>query len=304
MSKSGGFFARAYGRLALPVMVTDLDARIVYVNPAFTRVTGYGLDEIRGENPRLLQSGLTKRRVYREMWRALTAGEDWHGKLINRNKRGRHIIESLHVSPLANASGETAYYLGVWLDVTRDVATKERLRVAARTDDLTGLLNRRGLVEQLERELRRARRHGRPLCAMLVDLDDFKATNDRHGHATGDAVLRAAGAAIKASVRAEDVVGRYGGDEFVVLLPEAKSDLAHVIADRVVAAVRGCGDRVPAESGAGRPAVSCSAGVAAVESVEGVQLEQVVRTLDRRLFAAKSAGKGRVSSQDEDAASE
>lgn len=160
---------------------------------------------------------------------------------------------------------------------------RERLSHQARTDELTGLYNRRHFHERLGSELARARRSGEPVGLMLLDVDDFKAVNDGHGHPVGDAVLRAFAALMNETVRGADVVCRTGGEEFAVILPGAEAAEAIAAAHRVVVAIR--------EAGLGPGgALTASVGLA-IAPAEGDTVAALFRAADDRLLAAKAAGK-------------
>jgi diguanylate cyclase (GGDEF)-like protein len=154
-------------------------------------------------------------------------------------------------------------------------------------DELTELPNRRGSARQLDVLISRARRHGQQLALLLIDADRFKAVNDEHGHAVGDVVLRELAARLRARVRREDVVGRWGGEEFVVALPETTPDGAAAVAESLRAAVA----RSPIEAGGVALGVTVSIGVAAWT---GQELDALVDGADRALYAAKAAGRDRV----------
>jgi two-component system cell cycle response regulator len=155
-------------------------------------------------------------------------------------------------------------------------------------DELTELPNRRGASRQVDVLLSRARRHGHQLALLLIDADRFKRVNDEHGHAVGDVVLREISTRLRERVRREDVVGRWGGEEFVVALPETTPDGAAAVAESLRDAVA----RMPIEAGDGlRLDVTVSIGVAAWT---GQELEDLVARADHALYAAKAAGRDRV----------
>lgn len=154
-------------------------------------------------------------------------------------------------------------------------------------DELTELPNRRGSVRQLEVLISRARRHGQQLCVLLVDADRFKAVNDDHGHAAGDLVLRELACRLRDRVRREDLVGRWGGEEFLVALPETTPDAATAVAESLRAAVAGA----PVDAAGVELGVTVSIGVA---GWTGEPLEELVDRADQGLYAAKAAGRDRV----------
>ncbi len=163
--------------------------------------------------------------------------------------------------------------------------THSQLEQLATQDPLTNVLNARAFSHELAQELSRNRRYGRPLALIYLDLDDFKSVNDAHGHATGDAVLRLVADAMRAAVRQADVVGRLGGDEFGVLMPETDGDVAHAAANRLVSGIR--------TVFRGTPSVTASIGVVAVSGTEA-GTDELLRKADQAMYAAKRAGKDRV----------
>jgi len=155
-----------------------------------------------------------------------------------------------------------------------------RLETQLFEDPLTGIYNRRFLLSQLVALASGARRHERPMAVAMVDLDEFKAVNDRHGHDVGDAVLVGAGEALQRSLRAEDVLGRLGGEEFLALLPDTDANAAAIAAERLRAAVAGA--ELPAP-------VTASVGWAVLQ--EGEEPRELVQRADAALYAAKAAGR-------------
>jgi two-component system cell cycle response regulator len=162
------------------------------------------------------------------------------------------------------------------------VAQGMRLESMLREDALTGLLNRRAILSQLGGTISGARRHGHPLSIAMVDLDNFKRINDTHGHSTGDAVLVAAVRAMRTHLRAEDALGRLGGEEFLVLLPHTEAPAARSVAEKLRAEVAAAPAPVP---------VTCSMGVA---TWSGETPDLLLRRADEALYAAKDAGRDRV----------
>lgn len=174
------------------------------------------------------------------------------------------------------------------------VLENARLFESATYESLTGFLRRDAVLEQLERELERARRYGRPLTVGMADLDDFKAINDSHGHLVGDTVLAGVARALAAGLRSSDAIGRYGGDEFLLVLPETDLDGAAAVADKL----RGLVEAVRIDADAGSVVrVTLSIGLAAVVELDRPDhpsVEGIIALADRRLFAAKQRGRNRV----------
>jgi diguanylate cyclase (GGDEF)-like protein len=163
--------------------------------------------------------------------------------------------------------------------------TQSLLELLATHDLLTGTLNARSFTERLSQEFGRIRRYHRPLALLYLDLDDFKAVNDRHGHETGDAVLRLVADATRSAVRQSDIVGRLGGDEFAVLMPETEGPVAQAAAARLVGSIR--------EGFRGTPSVTVSIGVVSTPNASAGP-EELLRQADQAMYEAKRGGKDRV----------
>jgi diguanylate cyclase (GGDEF)-like protein len=171
------------------------------------------------------------------------------------------------------------------------------VRTAASTDGLTGLLNHGAMQVRVREEIARSERDGQPLCCVLIDLDDFKRVNDELGHPAGDALLRRVADALRAEVRPYDQVARYGGDEFVIVLPGTEESVARAVAERVRERVR---TGVP--RGAGGALGNCSIGVSSWAPPMGA--DDLLAAADRALLLAKRTGKGRVAVANPDAEEE
>lgn len=172
----------------------------------------------------------------------------------------------------------------------RMLAARDELRAEAITDELTGLMNRRGIVERIQHELALIARDGRDLSVLMVDIDHFKAVNDAHGHAIGDEVLRDVSSRMRRQLRAYDDIGRLGGEEFAVLLPECGAAGAMAVAERIRRSVGS--DAVKTSAAAVQ--VTVSIGIAGVDRLDDYKPEQVLAQADRALYVAKSAGRNRV----------
>jgi diguanylate cyclase (GGDEF)-like protein/PAS domain S-box-containing protein len=163
----------------------------------------------------------------------------------------------------------------------------------ARTDPLTGLFNRRHLLEIAERDVELARRHKHPLATLMIDIDHFKAVNDTYGHATGDEVLCAVATRLRGSLRTSDIFGRVGGEEFVAVLPETEAEQARIVAERVRCAV----GNEPVHTKAGEIGVTASVGLATLTDRNGDApsiLDSLLKSADEALLEAKRAGRNRV----------
>ena len=200
-----------------PIIITDLQARIEYVNEAFTRVSGYSASEALGKNPRLLQSGKTSPQLYKEMWTRLLSGQAWNGELINRRKNGQEYYENALIFPIRNDAGVITHYLAHKEDVSERKSAAERIQYLSEFDQLTGLPNRVLLMEQLQLELAQAKRSAQTALVLWLNLDLFKDINDAFGHEAGDGILREVARRLRTLVKGRDLVARYSGDNFIIV---------------------------------------------------------------------------------------
>lgn len=201
------------------IMITDVEGEILAVNPAFTRITGYGANEVIGRSPSILNSGLQDKSFYEKFWQALKASGSWQGEVHNRKKSGEAYPEWLTVNAARDADGRILSYIAVFSDLSQMLAAEQRLSYLAHHDPLTGLANRQLLHDRLEQVTAQSLRSGTQFSLVFVDLDRLHMINVSHGHTVGDRALREAGQRLLATVRESDTVTRLGGDEFVIIAP-------------------------------------------------------------------------------------
>ncbi|MFZ6657110.1 ABC transporter substrate-binding protein [Undibacterium sp. TJN19] len=271
------------------VMITDADSVIEYVNPHFTRETGYPSDEAIGKKPNMLQSGQTDATTYQEMWTQLLRGEVWAGELINRRKNGEVYWEEARIAPVKDDSGKTTHYVAVKVDVSERKLANDRLAYMAHHDSLTNLPNRTLFFERLAQGLALAKRNMTRLALMYIDLDRFKPINDSFGHSVGDLLLQQAAERMKSCLRDSDTVGRIGGDEFVALtLNVSDGQSACLLAEKIRAALG-----QPFHIADNAHIVSCSIGIAIYPDHGTTEIELSKRA-DFAMYAAKAGGRDQV----------
>ena len=210
------------------IVVTDPDGIIIRVNQAFTRLSGYALQECRGLKSNLLKSGRHDVDFYREMWEAIIQKGHWAGEIWNRHRTGQIRRHDLTITAVLDSKEQIVNFVGLLRDVTERHTQQEEMRHLATHDQLTGLANRTLLMEALNRSLALAARQGRRVGLLFLDLDGFKPVNDHFGHGTGDCLLLAVANRLLSSIRKSDTLCRQGGDEFVLLVPEVE-DLAQLV---------------------------------------------------------------------------
>ena len=235
MEKQNLLLVTALQAAANGIIITDKRAVIKWVNPAFTKLTGYSLKEVIGHKPsELIKSSKQTQPYYQEMWQTLLTGKPWRGEIINKRKNGSLYDEELNIAPVLNKAGVIEHFIGIKEDITPRKRMEEKLKVLANTDPLTGLFNRRVFLERLEEETERLNRSKKHCATLLMlDLDFFKQVNDNYGHAAGDKVLCYFADILTTTLRSIDLAARLGGEEFAILLPSTSTKGALIIAERL-----------------------------------------------------------------------
>ena len=270
----------------------DAAGRFTFINPAALALFGYDdeAEVLGGNSHRLTHHTDAEGEPYPEaecpISRAIHHGEPleaWQDRFFRRD--GRSFPVEVHVTPLRREHGPVTGGVVVFRDISERKRLEERLRYLARHDSLTDLLNRSALEGRLDEELHRAERYGTGFALVMFDLDHFKAVNDRYGHEVGDSVLRQVARLAREELRGSDVVGRWGGEEFLILLPETDPQEAEALAERLRA-------KVAKHDFTGPEGVTLSLGVAAFAG--GEHHGHLLKRLDNALYAAKEAGRNRV----------
>ena len=278
-----------YNNSSEAMMITDERNRIIAINPAFTEVTGYTLDEVSGRNPGLLKSGKHDADFYRNLWNDVKTRGIWHGQIWNRRKSGETYPEWLTINTIYNPDGSVHRHVALFSDITDKVRTDELIWRQANFDLLTDLPNRRMCHDRLEQEIKKAHRGNSRLALLFIDLDRFKEVNDTLGHQLGDRLLIEAAHRIVSCVRESDTVARLGGDEFTVVLSELP-DSTHVekIAQQILEKLS-----APFMLGTDNAYVSASIGITFYPD-DALDVEQLLRNADQAMYLAKNAGRNRL----------
>ncbi len=200
------------------MLVTDANNIILRVNRAFTRITGYSAEEVIGRNPRILQSGRQDTIFYAAMWKSINNTGIWEGEVWNRRKNGEIFPEHLTITAVKDQDGIVSNYVATLSDITLSKAAADEIEQLAFYDPLTGLPNRRLLLNRLKPALASSHRSSRKGALLFIDMDNFKTLNDTLGHDIGDMLLQQVAERLTSCVREVDTVARLGGDEFVVML--------------------------------------------------------------------------------------
>lgn len=264
------------------IVITDLAGGIEYINPAFSRISGYAEDEAVGRNVEtLLRSGKTPDGIHRELWDRLRQGQSWRGELVNRSKSGAEYVVSALIYPLRNHDGEVTHFISHQQDITEQKQTAERIRQLSHFDQLTGLPNR----GQLHEQFRRTHAQGGSLALLWIDLDRFKDVNDSLGHAAGDQLLQEVAKRLHASVGADCLLSRQSGDEFVVIVPGADQSVAAALAQSLLHALAQPLDVMGQDF-----FVTVSIGIALCPG-DGEQLDVLLKSAEIAMYRAKEDGR-------------
>ncbi|WP_445003926.1 bifunctional diguanylate cyclase/phosphodiesterase [Halomonas mongoliensis] len=275
----------------LGMLITDGNGRILKVNETFTRITGYSEAEVLGRNPRLLSSGLHDGAFYRRLWCSVLSSGSWQGEVWNRRKNGELFPEWLTLSAVRDTEGKPTHFVATFSDLTERKAAEEEIHQLAFFDPLTGLPNRRLMLDRLEVSLKDSYRSGQIGALIFVDLDHFKQVNDTLGHHAGDQLLREVAHRYEEVLRETDTLARLGGDEFAVLLhdlgrePDAVAVIAERVANKLLAVMQ-----TPIRLGEERVSVSASLGITLFRDHE-MTLDEIMQQADMALFQAKAAGR-------------
>ena len=278
---------RAIEASITPILIADCAGSrhpILYVNPAFERVTGYSREEVVGRDCSFLQGNDRNQPELEKIRAALREQRDGHALLRNYRKDGSLFWNDLHITPVRDPeTGHVTHFVGVQHDVTETRRYQEELEHQANHDALTGLANRNLLNDRLEQAVMQARRHGGLLLVALLDLDQFKLINDSLGHGIGDRVLKVVAERLTGSVRQGDTVARLGGDEFVLVIQDQEhEDDAVQLIERIVTAV---GESLLIDGN--ELSVTCSIGVS-IYPHHGEDAGTLLRNADTAMYRVKA----------------
>jgi len=269
------------------LLVRAADRSIVYLNPRAAELLALSPTNAIGRPIPDIFAESTDREALEYLIRRNGTIRDFEVEL--RATGGSSIWGLVSVSTVAYGE-EPVLLIGI-NDITRRRRLEDDLRLRATTDGLTGIANRAHFMDTGDLEVHRARRYARPLSLLLIDLDHFKAINDTHGHGAGDRAIRAAVRACLAALRSIDRMGRLGGEEFAVLLPETGPEGAIVVAERLRAAI----ETVSIDIESGRTlSITASVGVASLAETDPTRIDGLIGRADRALYQAKRAGRNRV----------
>ena len=273
------------------MIITDAGQRILRVNAAFTRISGYNLEDVSGRTPALFKSGRHDQAFYQAMWESIAAKGSWQGEIWNRRKNGEVFPEWLTITAVKNSSGRITHYVGALTDITLRKSAEDEIRNLAFYDPLTRLPNRRLLLDRLHQALASSARSGRQGALLFLDLDHFKTLNDTLGHDIGDLLLQHTAQRLATCIREGDTVARFGGDEFVVMLVDLSTIheqslvQAETIGEKILTALS-----QPYDLSGHEYRNTASVGVTLFSNHHATPLE-LLKEADLAMYAAKATGR-------------
>lgn len=259
------------------LVITNTEGEILRVNKAFMSMTGYAEQEVVGKKPNILASGRHDQKFYSQMWQSLLSEGFWRGAVWNKRKDGTEYLELKVISAVKDVNGMTTHYVSNGLDYTVQNELELQLEKLSKTDPLTGSFNRRTFEERLREALLVFKRYEQPFGILLLDLDHFKAVNDNYGHDIGDQVLVRISKLIQDNIRETDMLFRWGGEEFVVLLPNTEKRGVEIFGNRI---------RELIEQEETHPRITCSIGATIADRYD--EKLSIIKRADEALYQAKS----------------
>lgn len=279
--------ANALESVANAIFITDETGHIVWANQAFSRLCGYRLQEVIGNTPAMLRSGLQSEAFYADLWQTILSGRIWRGHVVERHKNGALYTVDQTITPLVGEHGVISHFIAIQQDVTLRRQDAEHEHYLAYHDPLTGLPNRNFFLDLEQQAMIRAKYTQHALALLFLDLDGFKLVNDTFGHEIGDQLLRAVAERLASTVRRSDTVGRFGGDEFAILVPDLlDNDVAILLARKLIATIA-----QPFMIAARDIHIGASIGISLFPR-DGQTQEDLLRKADQAMYLAKKQGGG------------
>lgn len=270
------------------IVITDANMLVVDVNQTFSTITGYSRDEVLGTQPSIFRPGSHSEPYFDALWQGLREQGHWNGEIWSWHKNGEAYAEMITISAVADGQGTVQNYVVLFMDITPMKTYQKQLENLAHFDGLTHLPNRLLLADRLHQAMSQSQRRKQALAVVFLDLDGFKAVNDLHGHAVGDALLIVVSQRMKGALRDGDTLARIGGDEFVAVLVDLDQvEDTEPVLERLLQAAAD-----PVSVGDAVLNVSVSMGVS-VYPRDGTHADLLLRRADQTMYQAKQAGRNR-----------
>jgi diguanylate cyclase (GGDEF)-like protein/PAS domain S-box-containing protein len=281
--------ANAVEQNSTSIIVMDENGFIQYINPYFTKETGYKIDDLQGKTPVVLTTTPDDINCLQRIWDKLYTGETWVGELAFKRKNGELYWAEARFAPIKDVNGVIKHAVSTLIDISAQKLAQQQLSHIAHHDVLTDLPNRLSFFKHFTQNLSLAKRQQKNLALFFVDLDGFKRINDIFGHKEGDYVLKECARRMSRSIRVSDVIGRIGGDEFLVLLPDINCEEgAIIVANKILKAIE-----MPLTINNQTEKLSCSIGISLFPQ-HGKTESELTKNADKAMYEAKSNGKNGV----------
>ncbi|KJY83848.1 diguanylate cyclase [Vibrio galatheae] len=265
------------------VVITDRNNRIIQVNSEFTRISGYTLEDVKGQPPSLFASGKHQQEFYMNMWKVLEEQGLWEGEVVNKRRDGSLITEILRIQTVRDRFGVIQFYVASFVDISQRIELENRLRELSEKDPMTSLWNRRKFDTEMQTQAMLAKRYSDSESAALalIDIDHFKRINDTYGHDQGDEAIKQVAECLVAQLRETDIVARIGGEEFAIIMPNTPLPEADRVLNRVRVAI----------NQQSKLDITVSAGVTEISN----KPQATYKRADIALYESKSLGRNQVS---------
>jgi diguanylate cyclase (GGDEF)-like protein/PAS domain S-box-containing protein len=266
----------------IPLSRTNIDGVITEVTEAFTILTGYSQADIVGKTHAILKHPENTNEYFEKMWATILNGKAWDAELLNKHKNGSNFWVKIHIIPHFDCDGSITGFTSL----RRDITERKKALKLARTDDLTQIYNRKFFNETLDLEIKKSKRYDHTFSIVMIDIDHFKRINDTYGHLEGDNVLKRFAELISSMLRTTDVFSRWGGEEFMILLPHTTLDEATTVAESLRTTIENF-------SKSSHKGTTISVGVTSFSPLNDDKEELLLRC-DKNLYKAKEMGRNRV----------
>jgi len=267
------------------VCKTDTEGRITYVNDAYCKAYGYNRNELLGKDLKVILHQRVDDSILLELQSTIASKRIWKGILEHAKDGGHSYFADVTIVPILSADGEIMEFIYIGHDVTELVDRTERLKQLSTTDILTRTYNRLAFNDFLDAELQRAQRYKSGMSIIMFDVDHFKNVNDTYGHLVGDEVLKALVQVVQFSVRKVDILARWGGEEFMILVPESTAETAHELAERLR-------KEIESHDFSTKEKITVSIGVTTYR--DGDSADSIITRVDNALYKAKENGRNRI----------
>lgn len=300
-------FKNLVNQSPLSMVIFDIAGKVMYVNDAFTQATGFSADEAMEFSAHEFTASTLTKDQYDEFWRTIRAGGTWEGEIISTTKAGKSYHEKLIVHPIFDDQGKVVYFSSISENIDAKktaaialqyahtemlekldeiIALKNKLQDESIHDSMTGLYNRRFFNEVIHREISRAERDKSSLSLIVFDIDYFKSVNDTYGHVAGDEILRELAKFLTGNIRKMDIVCRYGGEEFVIVLPGASAKDAAQRANSLRSGIASADIQIKDT----QIRLTCSFGICSFPDLAD-DVDQLLSRADIAMYTAKQAGR-------------